>query len=178
MAWQAFLASKLTPAADSGGSVVSVWYFDDADPANAGAGLTGPGNGTASASTNLITITAHQLVTDDQVIFTALTGGVPLVLDSPYFVLAAGLTANAFSVSTRPGGAAVDITSNATALTAFKLRPPVNAVPRSFPLPLGRDINDLLPQIDAEGKRVRLLQQQSDAINVTTPVGTIRAVPA
>lgn len=178
MAIQSYLATKLMPT-ESGGSLVSVWYFDDADSANTGAGLTGPGNGTAAASTDLISITAHGLKAGDQVIFTALTGGLGLQLDMAYFVLATGLTTNVFAVSTRPGGAAVDITTNATAVTAFKLTPPTNVLlAKTFPLDAGRDINALLPQIDDLGRQVRLGKQQSDAINATTPVGTIRAVPA
>lgn len=178
MAIQSYLATKLVPI-ETGGSLVSVWYFDDADGANAGAGLTGPGNGTAAASTDLISIAAHGLKADDQVIFTALTGGLGLQLDTAYFVLAAGLTAGAFAVSTRPSGTAVDITTNATAVTAFKLTPPKSVLlAKTFPLAAGLDINTLLPQIDEIGRQVRLGKQQSDAINATTPVGTTRAVPA
>jgi hypothetical protein len=177
MAWQAYLASKLTPA-NAGGCSVSVFYYDDADPANAGVGLAGPGQGTAAASTDLIAITAHGLLAGDQVIFTALTGGVGLQLDTPYYVIATGLTANAFSVSTRPGGTAVDIKTNATTVTAYKLIPPTNVLyAQTFPLAVGKDINALLPDIDRAGQQMRIVQQQADSINAQIPIGTIRPVP-
>lgn len=177
MAWQSFLVQPLVPQGDAG-CHVSVAYYDDADPANAGAGLQGPGQGTASAGTDLITITSHGLVAGNQVIFTALTGGAGLQLDSPYYVLATGLTANAFGVSRSPGGTVVDITSNATALTAFKLTPPTNSLTQVFQLSLGKTITDLLPQIDFVGQQIRASAQQAASINATVPIGTIRAVPA
>lgn len=75
---------------------------------------------TATAATDLVNSTAHGLAAGDTVVFTSLTGGAGLVVDQAYFVIASGLTANAFKVSTVKGGAAVDITSDASAAVAYK----------------------------------------------------------
>jgi hypothetical protein len=69
------------------------------------------------ASTNLLTRTAHGLAANDRVVFTALTGGTGLVVGTPYFVIATGLTANDFKVSATQGGAEIDFTTNITAGT-------------------------------------------------------------
>lgn len=83
---------------------------------------------TATAATNLINSTAHGLVEGDLVIFTALTGGNGLATDTPYFVIADGLTANAFKVSATRRGTEIDITSDATAATAVAAKCLVNSV--------------------------------------------------
>jgi hypothetical protein len=62
---------------------------------------------------DLITSPAHGFVTDDRVVFEAIEGvALPtgLVEGTRYFVLAAGLTTDAFKVSATSGGAAIDIT--------------------------------------------------------------------
>lgn len=178
MGWQAYLSIPATPNGTHG-SQVTVQYFDDADPANVGTGLLGPGQGTAAASTNLVTVNGHGLVAGDQVIFSALAGGAPLAVDTPYYVIAAGLTSSAFSVATSPSGPAVDITANATALTAYRLRPPANVLyEQSWTLPLGQTINDLLPAIDRAGQDARAVYLQAAALNTGVLVGTTRPVPA
>jgi hypothetical protein len=145
MAWRAYISQPIGVTANGWLSAV-VDYYDDADAANAGVGLSGPGNGTAAASTDLISITGHGLAAGNQVIFTALTGGAGLTLGVPYYVIATGLTANVFSVSTKPGGTAVDITSNATALTAFKVTPPVNVLwSKAWDLPPRRPARSYRP---------------------------------
>ncbi|MGH2512741.1 MAG: DNRLRE domain-containing protein, partial [Candidatus Limnocylindrales bacterium] len=78
---------------------------------------TAPTAGTATASTDLVNATAHGLNAGAEVWFHSLTGGVGLSTAVPYYVLASGLTANAFKVSLTPTGAAVDITTNYSALT-------------------------------------------------------------
>ncbi len=68
-----------------------------------------------AATTDLISRTAHGLVAGDRVRFTTTTtlpAGLSLLTD--YYVLASGLTANDFKVSTTNGGSAVDITSTGT----------------------------------------------------------------
>lgn len=75
---------------------------------------------TATAATNLVNSTASNLAAGDTVVFTALTGGAGLEVDRTYYVIASGLTANAFKVSTVKGGTEVDITSDASAATAYK----------------------------------------------------------
>lgn len=75
---------------------------------------------TAAAGTDLITKTAHGLVAGDRVSFTTLTAGTGLNLTTAYYVLASGLTANAFKVSLTSGGAIVDITVNYTVVSYVK----------------------------------------------------------
>lgn len=81
-----------------------------------GLGSTLRGFGSALASSNVITSYAHGLTTDDRVFVWSAFGesGLPTGLSNGtlYFVLASGLTADAFTLSTTSGGAAVDITAN------------------------------------------------------------------
>ena len=73
---------------------------------------------TATAATDLVNLNAHGFLAGDRVMFPALTGGTGLTAGTTiYHVIADGLTANAFKVSATAGGAAVDITANATAGT-------------------------------------------------------------
>lgn len=81
--------------------------------------LTG---GTAAASTDLVTITGHGLVAGDRIYFTRLTGGTGLALNTSYYVIAAGLTANEFAVSTTLGGGAVNITVDYTRAEVSKFQ--------------------------------------------------------
>lgn len=83
-----------------------------------GADITGV---TSVAATDLFTKTAHGLVAGDVVVFSGLTGGAGLVAGHPYFVIAAGLTANDFAVSLTSGGSSFDHTTNVTAGTVNKL---------------------------------------------------------
>lgn len=76
--------------------------------------------GTASASTNNVTSSAHGLKVGDQIYFTSLTGGTGLSLFTRYYVRVIAST-SAFRVSTTPTGASVDITVNYSALTWSKL---------------------------------------------------------
>lgn len=69
---------------------------------------------TATASTDLINKTSHALTSGTALYFTILTSGTGLTLNTTYYVLAAGLTANAFAVGLTPGGAAVNITVDYT----------------------------------------------------------------
>jgi hypothetical protein len=136
-----------------------------------------PGNGTATASTDLISITGHGLAAGNQVIFTALTGGAGLTLQVPYYVIATGLTANVFSVSTKQGGTAVDITSNATALTAFKVTPPMEVLwSKAWDLPPDTTSTQLSAAAVAEGQKARAWLAARDAARAGVPVGTNVAV--
>ena len=68
-----------------------------------------------AATSDLITRTAHGLAIGDRVRFTTTTtlpAGLSLLTD--YYVIASGLTANDFKVSTTNGGSAVDITDTGT----------------------------------------------------------------
>lgn len=65
---------------------------------------------------------AHGLATDNRVFFSGVAGGsLPSGLSATtlYFVRATGLTADAFTVATTSGGAAVDITALGTSLAWF-----------------------------------------------------------
>lgn len=77
--------------------------------------------GTATASSDLINITSHGYSAGDVVTPSGLTGGAGLTSGWIYFVIATGLTSNAFSVSETSGGTAVDITSDASGITVNKL---------------------------------------------------------
>lgn len=75
---------------------------------------------TAEADDELFTKTAHGFLAGDKVIVTADGGGtIPtgMVEGRPYFVIAAGLTADAFAVSATSGGSALNITGDGTGLT-------------------------------------------------------------
>lgn len=74
---------------------------------------------TATASTDKVASTSHGLNNGDSVVFTALTGGAGLVVGVPYFVVNKGT--NDFEVSLVKGGTKVNITTDATAATAYKL---------------------------------------------------------
>jgi hypothetical protein len=68
----------------------------------------------ADLAGNTIQSPAHGLVAGNSVLFWATIGaGLPAGLseDTEYFVIAAGLTADVFEVSTTLGGSAVDITA-------------------------------------------------------------------
>lgn len=73
---------------------------------------------TATASTDKVTSTAHGLANGDQVIFSALTGGAGLAVDTTYYVINKGT--NDFEVAATKGGTKIDITSDASAATAYK----------------------------------------------------------
>lgn len=79
-------------------------------------GSTLRGFGSATASTDVIASFAHGLTTDDRVfVWTAFgESSLPTGLSAStlYFVLASGLTTDAFKLSTSSGGSAVDITAN------------------------------------------------------------------
>lgn len=72
-------------------------------------------DGVATVTTaDVFTSNAHGLTTDDRVWFTAIAGeSVPtgITTTTLYFVLASGLTADVFSVSTTSGGGALNITA-------------------------------------------------------------------
>lgn len=75
---------------------------------------------TISAATDVISKTAHGFSNNDDIIFTSLTGGVGLTLNTvTYWVIDA--TADTFKVSTTRGGSAVNITTNYTDATAARL---------------------------------------------------------
>lgn len=72
--------------------------------------------GTAAASTNLITLTAHGLTDGDSIRFTDVGAATPLTTTDVYYVVSA--SANTFSVALTKGGSAVDITADGTVVWA------------------------------------------------------------
>jgi hypothetical protein len=78
---------------------------------------TNPASWTANAGTDTMTFAAHGLLVNDVVIFTGTTPFTGLSANTQYWVIAAGLTANDFRVSTTKGGTAVDITGTTFAGT-------------------------------------------------------------
>lgn len=70
---------------------------------------------TAAVTSNVINSPTHGLVANDRIILnTVFAGSLPSGLNatSAYYVIATGLTTDAFSISTTLGGAAVDITGS------------------------------------------------------------------
>jgi hypothetical protein len=79
-----------------------------------------PLSATGVASTGLFTSTAHGLQVNDVVYFLSKTGGSSLTLLTRYYVIATGLTANAFKVSLTQGGATASLGTNVTASTLVR----------------------------------------------------------
>ena len=75
---------------------------------------------TAAASTDVISKTAHGLSNNDDIVFTSLTGGAGLTANSvTYWVINAN--ADDFKVSATRGGAAVNITTDYSNMTATRV---------------------------------------------------------
>jgi hypothetical protein len=74
---------------------------------------------TASASTNVLTSTAHGFANGDAVQFSDLAGGAPLAIETTYYVR--DVTTNTFKLAFTPGGTVLDITSDLTAGYVFPL---------------------------------------------------------
>ena len=68
----------------------------------------------SNASPAVCTYVGHGLSANAAVIFTGATTPSPIYTQKPYFVLATGLTANAFQFSATPGGAAINTTASGT----------------------------------------------------------------
>lgn len=69
---------------------------------------------TLTASTDLVGLASHGYVAGQPVAFGSTVGGI--TAGTVYYVIASGLTTNAFKVSTTVGGSALDITADATSL--------------------------------------------------------------
>jgi len=95
-------------SASSGGTLYSIGLLDDDPP------IVGVGN-----ADDTIDAYAHGLATDQRVFVLAAPGAViptGLSENTPYFVLASGLTADVFKLSTTSGGSAVNITAGGASL--------------------------------------------------------------
>lgn len=90
---------------------------------------------TGDATSDLITSAAHGFATDDRVVFEAVEGlSLPtgIVEGTRYFVLASGLTTDAFKIATTSGGTAIDITVSGGGLLQKSLAIAItqNVIPR------------------------------------------------
>lgn len=90
----------------------------------AGWGNYGPdialANPSAAADDIIDTAAAHGLAVGDPVVFTALTGGAGLEVDTVYYVVSASFAASTFRVAANKGGAPIDFTTNITAGVVVK----------------------------------------------------------
>lgn len=95
--------------ASTAGTLIAIGLLDTDQPVA----------GTVLASSDIITAYAHGLVTDQRVFFMKAPFGAPpdvFAEDTAYYVLAAGLTTDAFALSTTSGGAAVNATTSGAAM--------------------------------------------------------------
>lgn len=76
---------------------------------------------TGAESTDVFSCTSHGLDTATQVMFRSLTGGAGLAVDTRYYVIASGLTADAFKLSATLGGTAINFTTDVTASVLERL---------------------------------------------------------
>lgn len=97
-------------------ALASYWYtsFGTCCPY----GLGSSTSVTVDSGTDTITWTSHGLSDGDTVYFTATTIPAGLTAKYPYYVR--DVTANTFKVAATVGGAAIDITSNGTAVLGYK----------------------------------------------------------
>lgn len=95
----------LYDAASAGNMLGTVQYGSAGQPVS--------GVATIDAATDLFLSKAHGVTTDDRIYFSTVNNeAIPtgIVVTTLYFVLAAGLTADAFAISATSGGAALNVT--------------------------------------------------------------------
>lgn len=100
-------------------------------------GSTVTGTGTVTASTDVIASFAHGLTTDDRVFVTAPSGSslpTGMAVATLYFVLASGLTTDAFKLSATSAGASLAITTDGE-VAFFKTVPQTFAISGNLILP-------------------------------------------
>ncbi len=83
---------------------------------------------TGATSTSLISKTNHHRAVGDKVQFASLTGGSGLSINTNYFVIADGLTADVFKVSATVGGSAIAFSTDITAGSAVFYSRRVNVI--------------------------------------------------
>jgi hypothetical protein len=180
MAWRGLIAQPIGLSGAGSFSVLAVFY-DDADPANATAGLGAAKSGTAAASTNLISITNHGFAAGDQVVVASITGGAGLQAGDLVTVISAGLTTAVFGVTRSPAGAsgsAVDITTNATAITVQKVTQPANSLwSEAFDMSASSSTQDLIDEVTRKGQVARTRVQARDGARAAVLVGANIAIP-
>lgn len=97
------------------------WFVLKIQGPQAPAALTTP---YGVAATDVLTKTAHGLVSGDRIQFQSLTGGAGLSTNTDYVVLASGLTSNAFKLAAVSTGVTVNFTTDITAGTYLKVGKP------------------------------------------------------
>ena len=134
-------SAQLTIPINTGTTVVAVACWDAVSAGTIQGywqiGSTIRGAGSVTASTDVIASFAHGLTTDDRVFVTGIAGeAIPtgLAADTIYFVLASGLTADAFKLSTTSGGASAAITTDGE-IAFFKTVPQTFSISGNLILP-------------------------------------------
>lgn len=136
-------------------------------PLNNGTALTG---GAAEADDDLITISAHGLVTGDRVVLTAITGGTGLTQGNTYYVIK--VSANTFKLATTQANAAagtgVNISTDGSSIT---VTPTENLTGFAFDRRAIAILAGYPDQADQEGLIQQLgIQKVMSFIPVTDPV--------
>lgn len=106
--WYVDFGTNVGSAGSGIGPDPSLHYYQP-DPSVA---LTSP---YGVAATDTFTATAHGMSAGQAIVFDAATGGTGLSLGVIYYVIASGLTANAFKISATLGGASINFTSDLSA---------------------------------------------------------------
>jgi hypothetical protein len=135
------ISAQATIPIASGQTIVAVGVWDALTVGNLQGyfqiGSTLRGASVVTASTDTFASIGHGLATDDRVFVTAVAGdALPagLAIDTLYFVRATGLTADAFTLSTTSGGAAVNITADGE-VAWFKTVPQTFSIAGNLILP-------------------------------------------
>lgn len=126
---------------------------------------------TASSTTDLITCTNHGLVANDALILNGGTAPAPLVLGTTYY--ARDIAGNDFKVSSTPGGAAIDLTTNGS---GFSVQVPRNFAEVGFsnlsPASTNLNMRALFSGgavTVLAGQQIRIIYQFQCTISPTTP---------
>lgn len=135
------ISAQVSIPIPAGTTVQSVGVWDASTVGNSQGfwqiGSTLRGVATITASTDTFASFAHGVTTDDRVFFATVSGeALPTGLSATtlYFVRATGLTADAFTVATTSGGAAVNVTTDGE-VTFFKTVPQTFAIAGNLVLP-------------------------------------------
>lgn len=135
-------SAQISVPIPAGTTVVAAGVWDASSAGNSQGfwqiGSTLAGVAVVTASTDTFQSIGHGLTTDDRVFFVAPVGqsGVPAGLSATtlYFVRATGLTADAFTVATTSGGAAVNVTADGE-VGFFKTVPQTFSIAGNLVLP-------------------------------------------
>jgi uncharacterized phage protein gp47/JayE len=93
---------------------------------------------TAAAATDLVTLTGHGFSNGDEVTFSDITGGAPLVAGTSYYVR--DVSTDTFKVAATLGGAAINLTTDLTVGNIHRLSDDPVTLALPAPLPLAGDL--------------------------------------